>query len=457
MRAPPALETARRIAGGELKAADVLSETLARIGSENPRCNAFTRITEERARRDAEAVDRARAAGARLGPLAGVPYAVKNLYDIRGEVTVAGSRISADNPPAAADAFVVERLQQAGAILVGALNMEEYAYGYTTENHHYGPTRNPHDLSCSAGGSSGGSGAAVASGMVPLALGSDTNGSIRVPASLCGVFGLKPTYGRLSRRGVFPFVGSFDHVGPLAGSVADLAACYDAMQSPDPADPGCAQRPLEPASPALQQGIAGLRIAVAGGEYFEGYLTAEAEKAVATAAAAAGARERIDIPAGAEARAASLLITFAEASNLHQASIRRRLADFDPMTRDRFIAGALLPAEWVLQAHRFRSWYRQAWRQVFGRADVVIAAATAFGAMPLGQDTIRLGGRDMPLRPAYGLLVAPLSFIGVPVISVPVRPAGRMPLGVQLIAAPWREDHAFRVAAHLERQGAVSA
>ena len=160
-----------------------------------------------------------------------------------GVVTLAGSKIDAERPPAAADARIVQRLVAAGAVPVGALNMDEYAYGFTTENTHYGPTRNPHDTARVAGGSSGGSAAAVAAGLVPLSLGSDTNGSIRVPASLCGIFGLKPTYGRLSRTGARPFVASLDHVGPFARSVADLAAAYDAMQGPDPDDPACAQTP----------------------------------------------------------------------------------------------------------------------------------------------------------------------------------------------------------------------
>ncbi len=201
------------VARGEIAAAAVIDMALARIAALNPKLNAFTDVLAERARRRAAAIDAARAGGAPLGPLAGVPYAVKNLYDIEGLVTRAGAKINRDNPPANADASVVARLEAAGAVLVGALDMDEYAYGFTGENIHDGASLNPHDPRHMTGGSSGGSAAAVASGMVPFALGSDTNGSVRVPASLCGLFGLKPTYGRLSRRGVFPFVASFDHVG----------------------------------------------------------------------------------------------------------------------------------------------------------------------------------------------------------------------------------------------------
>ncbi len=172
-----------------------------------------------------------------------MPFAVKNLFDIAGLTDLAGSKINRDNPPAHRDATLIERLEAAGAILVGALNMGEYAYDFTGENIHDGPSRNPHDLDRMTGGSSGGSGAAVGGGLVPLALGSDTNGSIRVPSSLCGIFGLKPTYGRLSRARSFPFVASLDHLGPFARSARDLALAYDAMQGFDPDDPVCADRP----------------------------------------------------------------------------------------------------------------------------------------------------------------------------------------------------------------------
>ena len=202
------------------------------------------------------------------GPLAGVPFAVKNLFDVQGLPTRAGSKINRDLAPAPRDATLVERMEAAGAVLVGALNMGEYAYDFTGENVHDGPSRNPHDTTRMTGGSSGGSGGAVGGGLVPLALGSDTNGSIRVPSSFCGIFGLKPTYGRLSRARSFPFVASLDHLGPFARNVADLALAYDAMQGADSDDAACTTRPAEPVSALLAQDIGGLRIAIAGG-YFQ--------------------------------------------------------------------------------------------------------------------------------------------------------------------------------------------
>src|ERR1700735_5638805 len=239
-------------------AREVTLASLETIRRHDSNLNCFTMVLENEALAQADAIDSRIAAGDDPGPLAGVPFAVKNLFDIAGHTTIAGSKIHAEKPAADRDAAVVERLKGAGAVLLGALNMDEYAYGFTTENTHYGPTRNPHDPDRVAGGSSGGSAAAVASGMVPLTVGSDTNGSIRVPAALCGVYGLKPTYGRISRAGAVLFAESFDHVGPFARSVRDIAVAFDVLHGPDPRDPVASTRPAEPVSSQLELGISGL-------------------------------------------------------------------------------------------------------------------------------------------------------------------------------------------------------
>jgi AtzE family amidohydrolase len=449
-----ALDIAAAVHGGSISAVEVTQACLDRIAARNSRFNSFTTVIAERARAEAKAVDARRAGGADPGPLAGVPFAVKNLFDLQGVVTVAGSKIDADLPPAKTDAAIIRRLIGAGAIPVGALNMDEYAYGFTTENSHYGPAHNPHDPARVAGGSSGGSAAAVGGGLVPLSLGSDTNGSIRVPASLCGIFGLKPTYGRLPRTGGRLFAASLDHVGPFARSVTDLATAYDVMQGPGPADPGCANRPIEPTLTDLDRGAEGLRIAILGG-HFAG--SGEAAAAVTRVAAALTVSCVVEISEAARARAAAFVITPAEGANLHFADLKARAADFDPGTRDRFLAGALVPANWVIQAQRFRSWYRAQVATLFRDVDIMLAPATPCSAPLIGQETIEIGGQSVAARPYLGVYTQPLSFIGVPIVAVPLREPGKMPIGVQIIAAPWREAYALRVARALERDGITFA
>jgi AtzE family amidohydrolase len=446
-------EIAQAVGAGKSSAANVVDAALARIAKLNPTLNAFTSVTAERAQRRARALDAARDKS-RL-PLAGVPFAVKNLFDVAGLPTVAGSKINRTHAPAQKDSPLIERLEAAGAVLVGALNMGEYAYDFTGENIHDGPSRNPHDVSCMTGGSSGGSGGAVAGGLVPLALGSDTNGSIRVPSSLCGIFGLKPTYGRLTRARSFPFVASLDHLGPFARAARDLALSYDAMQGFDTDDAACVDRPVEPATPLLARGLDGLRIAVAGG-YFKKGAFPEALTALERVAKAAGAREEVEIPEAARARAAAYVITATEGAALHLERLRQQARDFDPAVRDRLIAGAMVPSTSVVKAQIFRRWYRDQLLKLFERHDAILAPATPCTAPKIGQQTFVLDGVELPVRPNVGIYTQPISFIGLPVVAVPV-PLKPLPIAVQVIAAPWREDVALRIAHALEQMGAVAA
>ncbi len=451
---------AAAVRGGGASARAVAEASLARIDRGNAAVNAFTDVTADRA------LDRAAALDARLAandiataalPLLGVPFAVKNLFDVAGLTTRAGSKIERGKPPAQDDGPLVARLEAAGAVLVGALNMDEYAYGFTTENTHDGPTRNPHDLSRIAGGSSGGSAAAIAAGQVPITLGSDTNGSIRVPASLCGVFGLKPTYGRLPRNGSYPFVASLDHLGPFARTAHDLALVYDALQGFDGRDPACAPRAAEPVAGSLGAPIEGLRIGVLRG-WFADHAGPEAEAAVARVAAALGATRTLVWPGADAARAAAFLITNAEGAALHLDDLRSRAADFEPLSRERFLAGALLPAVWVQQAQRVRRAFALRVAAMFRDVDVVLAAATPVVAPAIGTEWLEIRGRRLPARAGMGLLTQPISCIGLPACAVPVWGCHEaMPIGVQIVAAPWREDLVLRVAHHLEIAGIVSA
>jgi aspartyl-tRNA(Asn)/glutamyl-tRNA(Gln) amidotransferase subunit A len=295
------------------------------------------------------------------------------------------------------------------------------------------------------GGSSGGSGACVAAGMVPLSLGSDTNGSIRVPSSFCGLFGLKPTYGRLSRAGTFPFIASLDHLGPLTRSVADLALAYDCMLRRDVDDPAQAPRDIENTAGQIELGVANLRIARASG-FFEDAADAAGRKAVDLVAASLGSTARADYPEPLRARAAAFLITMAEGAALHLDNVRARAADYDPDVRERLMAGALLPAACVHQAQKFQD------------VDILIAPSTPCQAPVLGQKMFTLAGTEVPVRANLGVFTQPFSFIGLPIVSVPVWLDGeKLPIGVQLIAAPWREYIVLRAARALEAAGVATA
>jgi 1-carboxybiuret hydrolase len=448
---------AEAVRTGAASAREIAEAALSRVKTRNTALGAFTDVTAARALAKADAIDSARARGLSLGPLAGAPFAVKNLFDVQGLPTRAGSKINRERPPATADATALARLEAAGGVLIGSLNMGEYAYDFTGENSHDGPSRNPHDLDHMTGGSSGGSAAAVAGGLVPIALGSDTNGSIRVPGSLCGVFGLKPTYGRLSRAGAFPFVASLDHMGPSARSAGDLALAYDAMLGRDEADPAQAEAPAAPASPSLEDGVKGLGVARLGG-YFARGADPAAIAAVDTLARALKADRKVELAGAETARSAAYLITMVEGTALHLERLRTRLQDFDPDVGDRLVAGAMLPGVWIAQAQKFRRRFRAEALALFRDVDILLAPATPCRAPKLGQKTFVLDGRETLVRPHLGLFTQPISFIGLPVVAAPVWTEGeRLPIGVQIIAAPWREDLALRVAWALERDGVVRA
>ncbi|GGD06481.1 AtzE family amidohydrolase [Franconibacter pulveris 1160] len=442
------------LAQGHFSAAELARQTLAAIERSNPAVNAFTHVSQERMLQEAARVDQLRAQGQPLPPLAGVPYAVKNLFDIDGVTTLAGAALFSQQPPAAKDAFAVSQLRRAGALLGGALNMDAYAYGFTTENSHYGATHNPHDLTRVAGGSSGGSAAAVAAGMVNFTLGTDTNGSIRVPASLCGVLGLKPTFGRLSRSGSVPFVASLDHIGPLARSAEDLAQVYDALQGADETDRFQSPRPVEPAATRLAAETP-LRCAVLTG-YFDTWCDEDARTAVAQVAKALGAQETLTLPEAELARQAAFLLTAAEGGNHYLPQLRTEPHRFEPNSRERLLAGAMTPSAWYTQAQRFRGWFRDQTLGLFDNVDLLLAPATPCCATEIGAATMRINHTDLPVKASMGMLAQPISFLGLPVVTVPVMTAKGLPIGVQLIGAPWREATCLQAAKRLENLGVVN-
>jgi aspartyl-tRNA(Asn)/glutamyl-tRNA(Gln) amidotransferase subunit A len=436
-----ACDMAGAVRAGRTTASALVEDALARIAVQDAVINAFTAVFAERARETARRVDATVAAGGDPGPLAGVPFAAKNLFGVRGTITRAGApKVTADDPPAGRDAELIARLEGAGAILVGATNMDAFAYGFVTENEHDGATANPHDPERIAGGSSGGSAAAVAAGMVPLAIGSDTNGSIRVPAALCGIFGIRPTFGTLSLAGAYPFVQSFDTVGPVARPAADLARAYDvlAVSPPQPAD------------------LAGVRIARLGGYFAEG-LHDVARTAVDQVCAALGVGATWTLPSAFRAREAAFVITAAEGGERHAAALRVRARDFDVAIRDRLAAGALMPASWYVRAQRFRPVFAAELEAAFAEYDVLIAPATPYSAPRIGQRTIVVDGIETDVRPNVGVFTQPITLAGVPVVAVPVIAPGSLPAGVQLIGAAHTEARLLALAAELERRGVVGA
>jgi len=447
-----ALDIAADVASGRTSAEAVIRRTLGDIAGQDGVLNAFTTVLAEEALRDARRLDGRIATGQPIGPLAGVPFAVKNLFDIAGVTTVAGSAIRRDAAPARADAALVARLKSAGAILVGAVNMDEFAYGFVTENHHYGATRNPHDARRIAGGSSGGSAAVVAAGLIPLALGSDTNGSIRVPAGLCGIHGLKPTLGRLSCEGMFPFAESLDHAGLFARTVGDLALAFGVLQ-----DPGGARRPAPTDAASLDAVARGrLRVGVLGGWFVQGAFP-EVLEGLARVAEALDATLGVELPGAEAARSAAFCLTAHEGARLHEADLRSRPQDFDPAVRDRLLAGALLPDEVADTARRYRTVFRDAARAVFDDYDVLLAPVVPCLAPIIGQETMMMNGQPVSVRKNLGAYTQPLSFIGLPVLAAPVNRPGRLPVGIQIIAAPWREELALGAALRLERAGVIAA
>ena len=442
----------RAIQQGEITAHEVAQHTLQAIEQHNPALNAWTAVTGPRMLQEARAVDAQRQRGESLPPLAGIPYAVKNLFDVAGHSTLAGASLFRDRPAAQTDAFAVDKLRHAGALLSGMLNMFFFDDGSTTENSHYGATRNPRDLSRVAGGSSGGSAAAVAAGLVHFSLGTDTNGSIRVPASLCGIFGLKPTFGRLSRSGSHPFVASLDHIGPLARRVDDLALVYDQLQGADPADAFQANHPQAATLPSLAQGSEGLRCGVLGG-FFARWCDEDARAAVAAGAAALDAHEEVLMPEAELARSAAFIMTAAEGGNHYLPALRQVPEQFEPNSRERLMAGAMMPGAWYVQAQRFRRHFRQQVLPLFNHFDVLIAPATPCSAIAIGQQTLSIQGESLPAKASMGMLTQPISFLGLPVCTVPLATRSGLPIGLQLIGRPFDEEAVLRAAWTLEQRG----
>jgi aspartyl-tRNA(Asn)/glutamyl-tRNA(Gln) amidotransferase subunit A len=409
-------------------------------------------LMEDSALESARQSDQELSRGIDFGPLHGIPIAVKDLFETKGVRTTCGSKLFADFIPDR-DAAVVEKLDEAGAVLIGKTTLHELAYGITSTNPHFGPVRNPWDPERIPGGSSGGSGAAVASGMVIMAMGSDTGGSIRIPAAFCGTVGLKPTYGRVSRYGVMPLDFSLDHMGPLTRSVRDAAITLEAIAGYDSRDETSSPRPVEPYVPGREAPITDLRIGWPENFYFDHIDPAVMTglERFAEAAEQLGARiTPVQVPDMAAMNAVARVIMLADASALMQPFLDRRDA-IGPDVLALLDQGRLLFATDYVNAQRLRSRMQREFRAIWENVDCLLTPTTPTGAPRIGQTTVRIGGEEEDVRLAATRFVRAINLLGLPALSLPCGlDVDGMPLGAQIIGKPFDEATILRVGAALE-------
>jgi aspartyl-tRNA(Asn)/glutamyl-tRNA(Gln) amidotransferase subunit A len=451
------LEAARALRRRQVSSLELTKAALRKAEQLNGRLRAFITVTADQALSAACAADAALAAGHDRGPLHGVPVAVKDLFLTRGIRTTGGSLLYENWIPEYS-ATVVERLESAGAVLLGKLNQHELAYGITSANPHFGAVANPWDLSRSPGGSSGGSGAAVAAGIVFAAMGSDTGGSIRIPASFCGVVGLKPTYGRVSRYGVLPLGYSLDHMGPLARCVRDAALMLNAIAGPDSRDESCSRLPTTDYVPEEGCSIRGLRIGLPSNFYFD-RLNAEVETAVRGALARANALgavvKPVTVPDIAAMNAVARVILLAEAS----AALEPFLSQRDRIGSDVLALldqGRALPATDYIQAQRLRRKLRAEFAALWADVDCLLTPTTPNLPPRTGEQVVQLEKDEEDVRLATTRFVRSVNLLGLPALSMPCGlSSSGLPIGLQIIAPEFQEQRVFRVAAALEDSGIV--
>ncbi|HXU91816.1 MAG TPA: amidase [Methylomirabilota bacterium] len=451
-----ATELARLIASKQVSPVEVVRAHLDRITSLDGSLKSFITVAADAAMAAAREAEAAVAGGRPLGPLHGVPLGLKDLYDTAGIPTTGGSKILAQRVPTA-DATVVRRLREAGMIVLGKLNMVEFAYGPEGRNPHYGHARNPWDVATHrmAGGSSSGSGVAVAAGLVPVALGSDTGGSIRIPCSLCGLTGIKPTYGRVSRAGVLPLSWSMDHVGPMTRNAADTALVLGAMAGYDAADPTTSVLPVPDYMAALTGDLRGVRVGLLRSFFLDGAAT-DVRAAVETAARAlekAGAVvDEVALPGVRHVAAGALAVVATEAMTYHAAWLRTRRGDYDPDVSTRLMAGAFVTGVHYVRGQQARALMRREVDDALARRDVLLAPATPITAPGIDERQTTLGDGPSDIRSALIRLTRPFNFSGHPACSLPCGfSSDGLPIGMQLVGRPFDEATVLRVADAYQR------
>ena len=442
-------EASRLVGGRQLSPVELVSAHLERINDTEGMLNSFITLLADEALQEARVAEAEIQSGHYRGPLHGIPVGLKDLYYTKGVRTTGGSKVLGDFVPDW-DATAAARLRESGAILLGKLNMREFASGGNSDNPHYGPARNPWDTLRTSGGSSSGSGSAVASGQCAGALGSDTGGSIRIPASLCGIVGLKPTFGRVSRRGVLPLSWSFDTAGPMARTVEDAALMLNALAGYDPQDPSSVRRPEEDFTAGLGRDISGLRLGIPR-EYFFDTLDPEVDDSVKQAASVleglGASLEEVSVPFLERSQDIGMLISNPEASEIHRERLRDRADDLGPEFRARLEAGMLIPAADYVRAQRARTVFNRQIEEAFERVDVLLTPTVAVGAPKIGDTTVEVGSGTEPIQTLMARLTRPFNLPGSPVVTLPCGfTSAGLPIGLQLASRLFDEATILRVA-----------
>ena len=442
-------DAAELVAGRQLSPVEIVDAHLRRIDATDDSLNSFITLLRDESMAAAREAEGAIASGGHIGPLHGLPIGLKDLYYTKGIRTTMGSKIMGEFVPDA-DAAVTEHFREAGAILIGKLQMHEFALGATSENPHYGPAHNPWDTGRMTGGSSGGSGSAVASGQCMGALGSDTGGSVRIPASLCGIVGLKPTFGRVSRYGVYPLSWSFDTVGPMTRTVRDAALVLNAIAGHDSRDLSSSRRPTEDFAERLENGISGVRIGIPR-EYFfektEPQVTDAVREAASVLEGLGASVDEVSIPVLEHSQTISTPISQAEASQIHTEHLQDRAHDIGADVRGRLYQGALIPATDYIKAQRARTVYNARMAEAFQRFDALIAPTCPVGAPKLGERTVQVGDVAEPTLALLSRLTRPFNVSGVPTVSLPCGfTSYGVPIGLQIAGRPFEDAAVLRIA-----------
>lgn len=428
---------------------ELFDATLRNVRRLQPRLNSFITITEEEGRKTAVRAEEEIQSGNYRGPLHGIPISIKDLFATRGVRTTAGSLILGKWIPEY-DATAVSKLREAGMVLIGKTNMHEFAYGVTNDNPHYGPARNPWDVARVPGGSSGGSGAAVASSQCAASLGSDSGGSIRIPSAVCGVVGLKPTYGRVSRHGAIPLAWSLDHVGPIAKTVEDTAIVLSAIAGQDSEDPSSSSRPVPDYRKEMQDDIRGLRMGIPR-QFFFDHVDPEIEHAVNAAIRKLGVlgmkAVEINIPGLENCAAIEAHITLAEATSYHEQYLKKQAGDYGPGVRTNLEAGRFLLATDYVKSQRARAWLQQKFREVFERADVIVTPTLPAFPPVVGEVWVQSGDMRESVIDAFLRFNIPYDLTGLPSISVPCGFSSvGLPIGLQIAGRAFEEPTILKVA-----------